>query len=147
MRKDRQTRSPTPRPRRRQNVVQKLPSDADHEGTEPETQFILKTLEELESIGEFNDPMPMSIEMRGKRGRIMAFDALAFDESDKSVVLISNEFKDSVTATLTMTDINKIQTRMLNFLEEAYEGSLEKYFDVYDELPDDMQIMNISYQT
>lgn len=64
----------------------------------------------------------------------MSFDALAFDESDKSVVLISNEFKDSVLETLTLTEINKIQTRMLNFLEEAYEGTLEKYFDIYDDV-------------
>ena len=52
----------------RAQFIDQLRFDADHEGTEPETQFILKTLEELESIGEFNDPMPMSIEMRGKRG-------------------------------------------------------------------------------
>ena len=63
----------------RAQFIDQLRFDADHEGTEPETQFILKTLEELESIGEFNDPMPMSIEMRGKRGRIMAFDAYAYD--------------------------------------------------------------------
>ena len=63
----------------RAQFIDQLRFDADHEGTEPETQFILKTLEELETIGELNDPMPMSIEIRGRRGRIMAFDAYAYD--------------------------------------------------------------------
>ena len=48
---------------------------AEHEGTEPETQFIEKTLEDLEDIGELNDPIPMSVEIRGRKKRLMAFDA------------------------------------------------------------------------
>ena len=35
----------------RAQFIDQLRFDADHEGTEPETQFILKTLEELETIG------------------------------------------------------------------------------------------------
>ena len=57
--------------------IDELRFKAEHECTEPETQFIERTLEELEEIGELNDPMPMSIEIRGRKGRIMAFDAYA----------------------------------------------------------------------
>ena len=37
----------------RAQFIDQLRFDADHEGTEPETQFILKTLEELETIPHF----------------------------------------------------------------------------------------------
>lgn len=76
----------------RAQFIDRLRFEADHEGSDPETQFISMVLENLESIGELNDPMPMSIEMRGKRGRIMAFDAYAYDEADSSLILIASDF-------------------------------------------------------
>ena len=76
----------------RAQFIDRLRFEADHEGSDPETQFISMVLENLASIGELNDPMPMSIEMRGKRGRIMAFDAYAYDEADSSLILIASDF-------------------------------------------------------
>lgn len=108
--------------------------EAQIEGTTYNDYFLTDILGKLVAMGELIDPQPMSVNKKGRNNRIMSFDALAFDEADKSVVLISNEFKDSLTETLTLTDINKIQTRMLNFLEEAYEGTLGKYFDLYDDV-------------
>lgn len=108
--------------------------EAQIEGTTYNDYFLNDTLSKLVSMGELVDPQPICVNKKGRNNRIMSFDALAFDESDKSVVLISNEFKDSLKDTLTMTDINKTQTRMLNFLEEAYDGTLEKYFDIYDDV-------------
>ena len=118
----------------RAQFIDQLRFDADHEGTEPETQFILKTLEELESIGEFNDPMPMSIEMRGKRGRIMAFDAYAYDEADSALILIASDFtneRDAVN-TLTNTRIVDLYTHMCNFLDEVVNGKMSDYCDDSD---------------
>lgn len=118
----------------RAQFIDQLRFDADHEGTEPETQFILKTLEELESIGEFNDPMPMSIEMRGKRGRIMAFDAYAYDEADSALILIASDFtneRDAVN-TLTNTRIMDLYTHMCNFLDEVVNGKMSDYCDDSD---------------
>lgn len=60
----------------------------------------------------------------------MSFDAYGFDESDKSFVLISNDFKDTVEATLTRTEIDTIRTRMLNFVQEAYDEKLLDFFDI-----------------
>lgn len=108
--------------------------EAQIDGTTYDDYFLTDTLGKLVAMGELIDPQPLCVNKKGRNNRIMSFDALAFDESDKSVVLISNEFKDSVLETLTLTEINKIQTRMLNFLEEAYEGTLEKYFDIYDDV-------------
>lgn len=79
----------------RTEFIDELRFKAEHEGTEPESQFISKMLENLEEIGELNDPYPMSVEIKGKRGRKMAFDAYAYDEADGSLILISSYFSSS----------------------------------------------------
>ena len=43
----------------RQQFIDELRFNAEHEGTEPETQFIEKTLNDLEEVGELNDPIPI----------------------------------------------------------------------------------------
>lgn len=118
----------------KQECLDDIHLEAQIDGTTYDDYFLTDTLGKLVAMGELIDPQPLCVNKKGRNNRIMSFDALAFDESDKSVVLISNEFKDSVLETLTLTEINKIQTRMLNFLEEAYEGTLEKYFDIYDDV-------------
>lgn len=76
----------------REQFIDNLRFDAEHEGTDPESLFINKALEQLEDIGELNDPMPMSIEIKGRRGRIMAFDAYSYDEADGALCLITSDF-------------------------------------------------------
>lgn len=114
--------------------IDDLRFNAEHDGTEPETQFISKTLDDLESIGELNDPIPMSVEMRGKRNRIMAFDAYAYDEADSALILIASEFineRDTV-STLTNSRITELYIHMRNFLEECVEGSISDFCDDSD---------------
>lgn len=76
----------------REDFIDELRFNAEHDGTEPETQFISKMLDNLEEIGELNDPYPVAVDMRGKHGRKMSFDAYAYDEADGSLVLISSYF-------------------------------------------------------
>ena len=118
----------------RAQFIDELRFDADHEGTEPETQFINKLLENLVSIGELADPMPMSIEIKGKRGRIMAFDAYAYDEADSSLILIASDFTNEreTVNTLTNTRINELYSHMRNFLDEAINGKMSDYCDDSD---------------
>lgn len=118
----------------RKEYLDDIHIEAQIEGTTYDDYFFTDMLNKLVSMGEITDPIPLCVNKRGRNNRIMAFDALAFDEADKSVVLIANEFKDSVEETLTMSDITRIQSRMLNFLEEAYDDQLEKYFDIYDDI-------------
>lgn len=109
---------------------------AEHEGTDPEEQFIERTLEDLENIGELNGPIPMSVEMKGKRGRIMAFDAYAYDEAVSALVLIASDFtneRDTV-STLTNTRINDLYLHMRNFIEECVEGHISDYCDDSDDV-------------
>lgn len=122
----------------RTQFIDNLRFKAEHEGTEPEYQFINQSLDELEAIGELNDPIPMSIEMKGKRGRIMSFDAYSYDEADAALVLIASDFsneRDNAT-TLTNTRINELYQRMRNFLEEAVTGNIANYCDDSDEAID-----------
>lgn len=118
----------------RKQFIDELRFNAEHEGTEPETQFIEKSLSDLEEIGELNDPIPMSIEMRGSRNRLLAFDAYAYDEADGALILIASDFtneRDS-TPTLTNSRIEDIYTHMLNFLDECVQGNISKYCDDSD---------------
>lgn len=118
----------------RKLFIDELRFNAEHEGTEPEVQFIEKTLSDLEEIGELNDPIPMSVEMRGARNRILAFDAYAYDEADGALVLIASDFtneRDSA-PTLTNTRIEELYNRMLNFLDECMQGNIGKYCDDSD---------------
>ena len=118
----------------REQFLEELRFKAEHEGTEPEVQFIEMMLENLEDIGELTDAMPMSIEKRGRRGRIMAFDAYAYDEADGALILIASDFtneKDS-NSTLTNTRINELYARMQNFIDESVNGQIADYFDDSD---------------
>ena len=122
----------------RAQYIDGLRFKAQHEGSEPETQFISQTLDDLESIGELNDPIPMSIEMKGRRGRIMAFDAYAYDEADAALVLIASDFSNERdnAFNLTNTKINDLYLRMRNFLDEAVNGNIADYCDDSDEAID-----------
>lgn len=122
----------------RNQFIDNLRFRAEHEGTEPEAQFISSVLEELESIGELNDPIPFSVEMRGRRGRIMGFDAYSYDDADAALVLIASDFsneRDSA-PTLTNTRINELYNHMRNFLDEAVNGNIKDYCDDSDEAND-----------
>ena len=119
----------------RTEFIDELRFKAEHEGTEPESQFISKMLENLEEIGELNDPYPMSVEIKGKRGRKMAFDAYAYDEADGSLILISSYFSNSKESapTLTNSQIDDMYKYMVNFIDESVNGHMADYCDDSDD--------------
>lgn len=108
--------------------------NAQIEGVTPDEYFFTDALDKLSSMGELTDPRIRPTQKKCRNNRIMSFDAYGFDESDKSFVLISNDFKDTVEATLTRTEIDTIRTRMLNFVQEAYDERLLDFFDITDEM-------------
>jgi len=113
----------------RKQFMEQLRFDAEHEGTAPETQFIEKSLEILEETGDVSDAMPISIEIRGKRNRLMAFDAYAYDEADGALIMIASDFSNEIgtVQTLTNTRIDELYTRMRNFIEESVTGKMSDY--------------------
>ncbi len=118
----------------RKQFIEDLRFDAEHDGTEPEVQFISKALSELEQMQILEDPIPVSIDMSGYRGRKMSFDAYAYDQSDSSLILISSIFSNNLdnATTLTNTDINDTCAHMINFLDESVNGNMSKYCDDSD---------------
>ena len=118
----------------RRQFMEQLRFDAEHAGSEPEAQFIEKSLEILEEIGDVVDPMPMSIEMRGRRNRRMAFDAYAYDEADGALVMIASNFVNEIdnTPTLTNTQIDDLYGAMRNFIDESVNGDISTYCDDSD---------------
>lgn len=118
----------------RNEYLEDVRINAQIDGTMPDEYFFSNALEKLSSMGELIDPRIKPTQKRCRNNRIMSFDAYCFDESDKSVVLVSNDFKDTADATLTKTEIDTIKTRMLNFLQEAYDEKLGDFFDITDEM-------------
>lgn len=108
--------------------------NAQIEGTTPDDYFLIDILGRLSSMGEITDPQIAPMQKKCRNGRIMSFDAYAFDESDKSVVLITNDFVDDINGVITRTQIEQHKQRMINFLQEAYDDKLNAYFDLTDTL-------------
>ena len=108
--------------------------NAQIESVLPDEYFLEDALDKLTAMGELTDPVIRPIQKRCRNNKIMAFDAYGFDASDKSFVLISNDFKDTADATLTRTELDTIRTRMLNFIQEAFDERLQEYFDLTDEM-------------
>ncbi|MBD5636242.1 MAG: AIPR family protein [Clostridia bacterium] len=119
----------------RSEFIDELRFNAEHDGSEPESQFINWMLEKLEDIGELYDPYPVSIVMKGRRGRKMAFDAYAYDEADNSLILISSYFSNTRdnAPTLTNTQIEDMYKHMVNFVDEAVNGHISDYCDDSDD--------------
>lgn len=113
----------------RRQFMEELRQNAQAENTGLKEQFINKTLDELETIGDLNGPIPMPINMRGSNNRIMAFDAYAYDEADSSLVMIAFEFNenDNETVSLTNSRIDEICRHITSFLDESVNGSIRKY--------------------
>ena len=118
----------------KQEYLDDVRINAQIDGTMPDEYFFSDALDKLSAMGELVDPRIKPTQKRCRNNKIMSFDAFGFDESDKSVVLISNDFKDVADATLIRTEIDTIKIRMLNFLQEAYDDRLSDYFDVTDEM-------------
>lgn len=118
----------------RREYLDDIHINAQIEGSLPDEYFFSSVLEKLSAMGELIDPRIKPTRKRCSNNRILAFDGYCFDESDKSFVLIVNDFKDSIDETLTKTEIETIKQRMLNFLQEAYDNKLREYFDITDEM-------------
>ena len=57
----------------RKQFIDDIRNDASLEGSDPESYFIERVLTELEEIGELNDPIPMSVEIRNAKRQILSF--------------------------------------------------------------------------
>ena len=117
-----------------EEYLEEVHINAQIDGTTYDDFFFNDSLSKLVNMGEFIDPQVLYVSKKGKNGRIMAFDAMTYDVSDRSLVLIANDFVDSTKEVLIKSELDKIFSRMLNFVEESYNNQLENYFDKFDDV-------------
>ena len=118
----------------RRQFIDEIRNNASLEGSDPESHFIERVLTELEELGELNDPIPMSVEIRNARRQILAFDGYSYDEADGALVLIKSEFanqRDSA-PTLTNSRIDELLSYMQRFIEESVNGNIRNFCDDSD---------------
>ena len=118
----------------RRQFIDEIRNNASLEGSDPESHFIERVLIELEELGELNDPIPMSVEIRNARRQILAFDGYSYDEADGALVLIKSEFanqRDSA-PTLTNSRIDELLSYMQRFIEESVNGNIRNFCDDSD---------------
>ena len=72
----------------RKQFIDEIRFEAEHEGTDPESIFVEKTLNELEEIGELNDPILSNY----------------CDDSDAALIL-GREFKKKIGTGMVTTEI------------------------------------------
>jgi hypothetical protein len=114
----------------RKEFLEEIRSDAALNSTDPNEEFIQKSVSLLEEIEVFPDPMIHYFGSKGKRNRQMQFNAFAFDEADGSICLLISDFNNTdIPVTLTNTQIDTLYSRMQYFIEEAYEGNVSDYCD------------------
>jgi hypothetical protein len=121
----------------RKEFLEQIRSDAALNSTDPNEEFIQKSILLLEENEEFPDPIIHYFGSKGKRNRIMQFNAFAFDEADGSICLLISDFNNSdIPATLTNTQIDILYSRMEYFIDEAYEGNISDFCDDSDQTID-----------
>lgn len=117
----------------RKEFLEQIRSDAAINSTDPNEEFIQKSISLLEENEEFPDPLIHYFGSKGKRNRQMQFNAYSFDEADGSICLLISDFNNSENpTTLTNTQIDSLYSRMQYFIEEAYEGNVSDYCDDSD---------------
>lgn len=118
----------------RKQFIEDIRNDASLNGTDPESFFIERALTDLEEIGELNDPIPMSVEIRNSKRQILSFDGYSYDEADGALVLIASEFTNQLdnAPTLTNTRIEELVSYMQRFIEEAVNGNIRSFCDDSD---------------
>lgn len=118
----------------RVEFINELRADAAINSTDTDDEFVRRSLEILEGMGELQDPIQFYFGKQGKRNRMMQFHAYAYDEADSSIILVISDFKDTYeTGTLTNTQIDVLYKRMTSFIDETYCGNLRDYCDDADE--------------
>lgn len=117
------------------DFLKELRDDAAFEQTDAADIFYEKTLEVLKDNGEFDDPVLHFFYKKGKSNRIMQIDGYAFDETDKSLILLIYDFVDSDSpGTLTNTQLDALYKRLRSFIDEVCNGNIENYCDDSDDI-------------
>lgn len=116
------------------DFINNIRADASINGTDAGDEFYSQTLDILKENGEFDDPILHWFSKSGRKNRIMQIDGYAFDETDKSLILLIYDFEDSENpSNLINSQIDVLYKRLLAFLDESCNGKIEEYCDDSDD--------------
>lgn len=110
--------------------IEEIRNESFIQNDTPSNIFLEKMSNTLQDMEYLFNPTTLQFVKQGSSNRIMKFDMYAFDEIDKSFVLVTNDYIDDLDLmTLNQTDINNLSQRMLNFLTEVKNDTIFKYVD------------------
>lgn len=118
------------------DFLESLRNDSAISGAETEDEFLNRTLGILSEFNEIDDPVRIGMGDKPRKNKsIMRIDGYAFDEVDRSLILLISDFQDSFnTDNLTETRVDELYWRLYNFLDETCNGKIENYFDDSDDI-------------
>ena len=105
--------------------------ESQYEGMTPAEFFFKDSLDRLSNMGEIIDPIICPIEKETKKRAKMSMDAYAFDEADKSLIIIAYDFSNDLDAKINNKEITAYYEGIKNFLFELYMDTLNEYFDSF----------------
>jgi hypothetical protein len=112
------------------NFIEEIRNDSIIERDTPSNIFLQQMSNRLEGMGYIFDPTILQFYKVGTSRRTMKFDLYAYDEYDKSLILLANEFSDDTSLIgLSQNEINLIASKMLNYIEEVKNGTIFTYID------------------
>lgn len=118
--------------------LDELRADAVANNTDAGDEFITKTIDLLEEIGELQEPHIYYFGKVYAGNRMMQIDGYGFDNVENSMSLIISDFEDRYSP----EDINRKQIedvlakRLRNFLELSYNENIRNYCDDSDDVLD-----------
>jgi len=112
------------------DFIEIIRNDSVIQGVTPSNIFLEEMSERLQSMEYIFNPTVLPFYKSGTNNRIMKFDLYAYDDIDKSFILLANEYNDDVNIfTLSQSEINQISSRMLNYIDEIHKGTIFKFLD------------------
>lgn len=120
----------------RKDFLTELRNESAISGSDTEDEFIGRTLDILQDFDEIEDPVRIGMgDKKVRGGRLMRLDGYAFDETDRSLILIISDFQDTYEPeNLNMPKVDELYWRLYYFLDEACNGKLDDYFDDSDDI-------------
>lgn len=112
------------------DYLEEVRRDSKIQNDTPHNVFLEKMSEQLQNMEYIFNPTILQFYKSGSYQKVMQFDLFAYDEIDKSFILLINDYNDDETLTnLTQTDIDRLSSRMIGYLNETYNGTVFKYID------------------
>lgn len=114
----------------RKEFIQEIRSESLIKNDIPSNVFLETMSEHLQNMDYIFNPTIMQFNKQRTQGKTMKFDLYSYDEYDKSLVLLINDYDDDDESSyLVPSEINQMTSRMLNYLEETYNGTIFKFLD------------------